>query len=151
MDSKSPQESVEQHCESSSSVASDLSLSRILTQEVTPAGYVGEDTPRRNLEKTQTLTFRVTGAAAIARLNPLLLGREWGGGRLMWTQSTLGAVDCDETGGGNAIDFVYETTVTKALRKQHRRAKVLNRLSGAQVCCTSQSLETRDKALESQI
>lgn len=72
----------------------------------------------------------------MARLEPLLLGREWRnrGQRVEWLWATGGG---GNGGGGSVagprIDFVWETTVAKQRRKDHRNATVLNRLSGAQV------------------
>lgn len=71
------------------------------------------------------LSFRITGSASVARLEPLLLAREWSGGRATWSPAIMS--------GSSVIDFVWETTVTKARREQHRNARVLNRLSGSQV------------------
>lgn len=87
--------------------------------------------PDRNVNgsKSDLLTFRVTGAASVARFEPLLLGREWGGGHAIWSPPTSSA----SGQGASAIDFVWETTVTKCQRQQHRSARVLNRLVGAQV------------------
>lgn len=89
--------------------------------------------------KPCTLTFRVTGAASVARLEPLLLDHDHrrGNGRLVtWTRARKSGGDA---GGNNndlgaRLDFVWETTVSKLRHKQHRNARVLNRLSGAQVC-----------------
>ncbi|CAM9431262.1 unnamed protein product [Pylaiella littoralis] len=88
--------------------------------------------------KPCTLTFRVTGAASVARLEPLLLDHDHrrGNGRLVtWTRARKSGGDA---GGNNndlgaRLDFVWETTVSKLRHKQHRNARVLNRLGGAQV------------------
>eukprot|EP00903_Cladosiphon_okamuranus_P010040 g9520.t1 len=89
-----------------------------------------------------TLTFRVTGAASVARLEPLLLNRNRGSRRqAVWRRALVSDGD-----GGNGspaaaaaaaaagqLDFVWETTVTKDKHRLHRSARVLNRLSGSQV------------------
>eukprot|EP00752_Nemacystus_decipiens_P008983 g8020.t1 len=83
------------------------------------------------------LTFRVTGAASVARLEPLLLNHNRRSRRqAVWRR----AVSSGEGGGNSSpaaasaqLDFVWETTVTKDQHEQHRSARVLNRLSGAQV------------------
>lgn len=75
-----------------------------------------------------TLTFRVTGASSVARLEPLLLGQ---GGRNQ--RPTTWSRSLDSSDDGARIDFVWETTVTKQHQQRHRDARVLNRLSGAQV------------------
>ncbi|CAN0326658.1 unnamed protein product, partial [Hapterophycus canaliculatus] len=84
-----------------------------------------------------TLTFRVTGAASVARLEPLLLDQDEG---KVWQARWSRAVDNDGEDGdsgshlnGGRIDFVWETTVKKEEVRRHRNARVLNRLSGAQV------------------
>lgn len=85
-----------------------------------------------------TLTFRVTGAASVARLEPLLLDHKDRGNRrrqATWSR----ALNSGGDGGSNStagarLDFVWETTVSKLRHQQHRNARVLNRLSGAQVC-----------------
>lgn len=95
------------------------------------------DLPFNN--KACTLTFRVTGAASVARLEPLLLDLDHHPGSCgpaTWMRASESGGD----GGGNnnasgaRLDFVWETTVSKLRHKQHRNARVLNRLSGAQVC-----------------
>ncbi|CAM9903066.1 unnamed protein product [Ectocarpus sp. 6 AP-2014] len=75
-----------------------------------------------------TLTFRVTGASSVARLEPLLLGQ---GGRNQ--RPTIWSRSLDSGDDGVRVDFVWETTVTKQQQRRHRDARVLNRLSGAQV------------------
>lgn len=85
------------------------------------------------------LTFRVTGAASVARLEPLLLIHDRGNRR----QAVWRRAPGSDKGGGNSspaaatssgqLDFVWETTVTKDQHQQHRNARVLNRLSGSQV------------------
>lgn len=86
-----------------------------------------------------TLFFRVTGAAAVARLEPLLLNRPWQGGGVRWSPARTEAETVgvgphgNRNGRAGVLDFVWETTVTKDRRRQHRSARVLNRLSGAQV------------------
>lgn len=93
----------------------------------------------RNLPRNQpTLTFRVTGASSVARLEPLLLDQ---GGRNQRPTIWLRSLDSGDDGA--RIDFVWETTVTKQQQQRHRDARVLNRLSGAQVCvrrCTAVDL-----------
>ena len=85
--------------------------------------------------RERTMTFRVTGAASVARLDPLLLHGDWERGKgVAWVRAddkVSGAEDCDDA--ATSIDFVWETVATKHQRAQHRKAVVLNRLSGAQV------------------
>ena len=83
----------------------------------------------------RTLTFRVTGAASVARIEPLLLNRDQGSRReAIWSRAGgSGAGGGRGDPGSPRLDFVWETTVTKEQRQQHRNARVLNRLSGAQV------------------
>lgn len=110
--------------------------------------YVGveHDTTSRSAElsltpslPSTTLFFRVTGAASVARLEPLLLNRQWRGGGVKWSPVRAGAETVavgprgDRDDRTSVLDFVWETTVTKDQRRQHRSARVLNRLSGAQV------------------
>lgn len=79
----------------------------------------------------RTLTFIVTGAASIARLEPLLVQGDWESRRrIKWSRASAGDAGC----AGARIDFVWETTVSKRQHREHRNARVLNRLSGAQVC-----------------
>lgn len=81
-----------------------------------------------------TLTFRVTGAASVARLEPLLLHREEGDLRqAKWLRAGDGGGDGGSSPNGGRIDFVWETTVKKLEARRHRNSRVLNRLSGAQV------------------
>lgn len=87
---------------------------------------------RRNLEFT--LTFRVTGEASVARLEPLLLDQDWSQRmRIAWFRANDEGSGGEGHDDGASIDFVWETIATKNQRAQHRRAAVLNRLSGAQV------------------
>lgn len=82
------------------------------------------------------LSFRVTGAASVARLEPLLLAGDWRhmGQRVEW--SRVPGRDGGSAAGGDRIDFVWETTVLKQQLMEHRNATILNRLSGAQVLTT---------------
>lgn len=109
-----------------------------------PAASVGSEPSLQS--SSITLSFRVTGAASVARLHPLLLGRQWYGGAVAWMLAARdgaevvagrGGSDGDDGDGCNGKlcvpDFVWETTVTKDQRQRHRSARVLNRLSGAQV------------------
>lgn len=87
-----------------------------------------EQIPDAQLQNVEhDLTFSITGAASIARLEPLLLGDQWAGKKVTWSPAET---DGGSTGG---TDFVWETTVRKKDREAHRKARVLNRLSGAQV------------------
>lgn len=72
----------------------------------------------------------------MARLEPLLLGEDLGHTRqrVEWSRAPGG--DGGSAGGGDRIDFVWETTVLKQQLKEHRNATILNRLSGAQVRTT---------------
>lgn len=83
-------------------------------------------------------TFRITGAASVARLEPLLLARDWNHShRVVWSRASDGSDGDGGAGAGlSSIDFVWETTVSKLHRMEHRSARVLNRLSGAQVRTT---------------
>lgn len=70
----------------------------------------------------------------MARLEPLLLDQDW----LQRLGVAWVRANDEESGGdghddGASIDFVWETIATKNQRSQHRKAAVLNRLSGAQV------------------
>ncbi len=87
-------------------------------------------------EDPRLLTFRVTGAASVARLEPLLLSHDQESRRkTVWCRAGSRAGDEGENDPRAAarLDFVWETTVTKEQQEQHRAARVLNRLSGAQV------------------
>lgn len=87
-------------------------------------------------EDPRTLTFRVTGAASVARLEPLLLSHDQESRRkTVWCRAGSRAGDKGERDprGAARLDFVWETTATKEQQPQHRAARVLNRLSGAQV------------------
>lgn len=88
-----------------------------------------------SMKKIQELTFRVTGAASMARLEPLLLeNQKWAKARLSWSRANIQPDKCAEGARETRpIDFVYETSVTKELREEHQKARVLNRLCGAQV------------------
>lgn len=112
------------------------------SEEHSPFSIVGRTDMQRDQDRATKdtpfdLTFRVTGATSVARLEPLLLGRHWGERhRLTWWRALNG----DSGGAVNSasIDFVWETTVSKQQRVEHRNARVLNRLSGAQVsACVS--------------
>ena len=89
------------------------------------------------LDNGHTLTFRVTGAASVARLEPLLLNHNRGNRQQVVWRRALSSNECGANGSPAAtsaqLDFVWETTVTKDQHQQHRGARVLNRLSGAQV------------------
>lgn len=119
------------------------------------AEQIRDEQEHQNLQ--YHLTFRVTGAASIARLEPLLLGDNWGGKRATWSPAKN---DGGITAGGS-IDLVWETTVSKKDREEHRKGRVLNRLSGAQVrvnqpdmmltsvkptSCTTQQCHTTDSS-----
>ncbi|CAM9493544.1 unnamed protein product [Scytosiphon promiscuus] len=81
-----------------------------------------------------TLTFRVTGAASVARLEPLLLDQDEGDpSQAKWTRAVDDHGDDEKSPTGGRIDFVWETTVMKHQVQRHRKSRVLNRLSGAQV------------------
>ncbi|CAM9937662.1 unnamed protein product [Discosporangium mesarthrocarpum] len=98
----------------------------------------------------RTLSFRITGAASVKRIEPLLQ-RDLGH-RIAWSQPEASGPrkindgrDPLEEGGGlssgggrfKCLDFVWETTVTKEWKDAHRAARVLNRLSGAQASATT--------------
>lgn len=103
------------------------------------AAVAGENLKDRDLpfDNRHTLTFRVTGAASVARLEPLLLNRTRGDGRTaIWRRALSsggGSGNSPATSCSAQLDFVWETTATKEQRQQHRNARVLNRLNGAQV------------------
>lgn len=110
------------------------------------AGKIGSSSPRQPSQEDRSelfcasdasrLSFRVTGAASVARLEPLLLtgGSRHMGQRVEWSRAP--GVDGGSAADCNRIDFVWETTVLKQQLKEHRNATVLNRLSGAQVRTT---------------
>lgn len=107
-------------------------------QQTTGAAAAAAETLKdRDLtfDSRHPLTFRVTGAASVARLEPLLLNHHQEDRRKgIWHRALSSG-----GGGGNSpasnaqLDFVWETTVTKEQHQQHRNARVLNRLNGAQV------------------
>lgn len=100
--------------------------------------FEDRDTP---VGQQQTLTFRVTGAASVARLEPLLLDQDEGGRwQPKWSRAVDDGGDDGSGANGGRIDFVWETTVRKEEVRRHRNARVLNRLSGAQVRRVGQAL-----------
>lgn len=92
----------------------------------------GHDDSSRQLD----LIFKITGAASVARLEPLLLRRDWIPHRWKrWRDESENYRRSSTPSDSRAcVDFVWETTVTKSQRMDHRMARVLNRLNGAQVC-----------------
>lgn len=107
------------------------------TQGTAEVAAVAEPLEDRDLpfDTRHTLTFRVTGAASAARLEPLLLNHDQGDPRKMIWRPALSNGDSNGKSPATSatLDFVWETTVTKEQHLQHRNARVLNRLSGAQV------------------
>eukprot|EP01041_Mallomonas_annulata_P000692 gene692-1322_t len=70
-----------------------------------------------------TLNYRITGAQAIERIDPLVLNFHNG---YNWNH----VEDCDTV---EQIDFVWETTCESKWRKQHNEATICNRLHNSQV------------------
>lgn len=136
--------SVRQATESSRRSSSPGDVADDQDTAMAPTASVGSE--RRPQSSSITLSFLVTGAASVARLHPLLLGRQWYGGAVAWMSAAAdgaevvdgrGVSNGDDGNGCNGKicvpDFVWETTVTKDQRQRHRSARVLNRLNGAQV------------------
>ncbi|CAM9554675.1 unnamed protein product [Choristocarpus tenellus] len=113
--------------------------------------------PHVGINTMTCLSFRITGPASVKRIQPLLR-RNWGGYEVVWSQRGMsacprkgrGAEEKDEVvrKGGfveGELDFVWETTVSKDWKEAHRAARVLNRLSGAQILVTISLKVLEDK------
>ena len=88
------------------------------------------------MEEADSLSYRVTGAAARARIPPLLMRLH---PDIRWVECT----SPDET-----PLFVYETTCEKTFRACHQRATVLNRLHNSQILENKANLAILQTAME---